>query len=284
MPKLKQFETLLIDEFEEDQFHLPPHSHTYYEIIYIKKGSGIHHINNNLLPYKQGNLFVISPEDQHYFDIKRHTQFVYIKFTDNYFNSNKNLSCDDLLVNSPEDFMRDQLLKETVLHFDEPCKTILKNTIDNITAYNCKADITHSPIVFYQILSIFGLIKETIRCMNLRTPSKNANNEQIASYIHQNIYYPKLVQIKVISNHFNIAESYFSSYFKRTFSISYREYIHNLRLSLLEKRFQNKQLSIKQIVDEFGFTDESHLSNYFKKRKHINPTHFQKNVLLKLDS
>ncbi|MDZ4329797.1 MAG: AraC family ligand binding domain-containing protein, partial [Flavobacterium sp.] len=88
MPKLNQFETLVIDEFEEDKFHLPTHSHTYYEIIYIVKGNGIHHLNNNLLSYKTGDLFVISPDDEHYFDIKKSTRFVFIKFTDNYFNSN----------------------------------------------------------------------------------------------------------------------------------------------------------------------------------------------------
>ncbi|MFH6969015.1 AraC family transcriptional regulator [Flavobacterium sp. FlaQc-28] len=276
MPKLNQFKTLVIDEFEDDKFHLPPHTHTYYEIIYIKKGNGIHHLNNNLLPYKSGDLFVISPEDEHYFDIKKTTRFVYIKFTDNYFNSNKNLFCDDLLLNTPEDFMRDKLLKETVLKLDDPCKTILKNTVENITAYNCKIDVTTSPIVFYQILSIFGLIKETIRGMNLQMKSAHIDNEQIATYIHQNIYQPKLVQIKVIAAHFNIAQTYFSAYFKRTFSISYRDYIHNLRTTLIEKRIHNNQLPIKQIAYEFGFTDESHLSNYFKKRKNMNPTDFKK--------
>jgi AraC-like DNA-binding protein len=251
MPKFNQFEKLVIHEFEDDVFPHVPHTHTYYEIIYIKKGNGVHHLNHNLLPYKSGDLFVISPEDEHYFEIKKRTRFVYIKFTDNYFDSNKNLFCDDLLLNTPEDFMRNKLLKETLLKLDDPCKTILKNTIENITAYNCKADVSSSPIVFYQILSIFGLIKETI-------------------------YHPKLVQIKVIADHFNIAQTYFSAYFKRTFAISYRDYIHNLRTTLIEKRIHNNQLPIKQIAHEFGFTDESHLSNYFKKRKNMKPTDYKK--------
>lgn len=276
MPKLNQFKTLMIDEFEEEKFHLPPHSHTYYEIIYIKKGSGIHHINNNLLSYKAGDLFVISPDDEHYFDIKKSTRFVYIKFTDNYFNSKQNLTCDEFLIHTPESFMRDKILKETVLKFDEPCKTILRNTVENITTYNHYIDVTNSPIVFYQILSLFGLIKETIRGMNLQMQSTHLDNEQIANYIHQNVYQPKLVQIKVIAEHFNIAQTYFSAYFKRTFSISYREYIHNLRMTLIEKRFHNNQLPIKQIAYEFGFTDESHLTNYFKKRKNMKPTDFKK--------
>jgi AraC-like DNA-binding protein len=276
MPKLNQFETLSIDEFEEEEFHLPVHSHTYYEIIYIKKGCGIHHLNNNLLSYKAGDLFVISPDDEHYFDIKKSTRFVFIKFTDNYFNSNKKLSCDEFLLNTPENFMRDKLLKETVLKLDDPCKTILKNTIENITAYNCKVDVSTSAIVFYQILSIFGLIKETMRSQNLHVNGNHIDNEQITSYIHQNIYNPKLVQIKAISEHFNIAQSYFSAYFKRSFSISYREYINALRLKLIEKRISNNHMPIKQIAYEFGFTDESHLSNYFKKRKNMNPSEFKK--------
>ncbi|MFW0738878.1 AraC family transcriptional regulator [Flavobacterium sp. T12S277] len=276
MPKFNQFEKLVIHEFEDDVFPHVPHTHTYYEIIYIKKGNGIHHLNHNLLPYKSGDLFVISPEDEHYFEIKKRTRFVYIKFTDNYFDSNKNLFCDDLLLNTPEDFMRNKLLKETLLKLDDPCKTILKNTIENITAYNCKTDVSSSPIVFYQILSIFGLIKETIRCMNLQLKSAPIDNEQIATYIHQNIYNPKLVQIKVIADHFNIAQTYFSAYFKRTFAISYRDYIHNLRTTLIEKRIHNNQLPIKQIAHEFGFTDESHLSNYFKKRKNMKPTDYKK--------
>ncbi|QOG03925.1 AraC family transcriptional regulator [Flavobacterium sp. MDT1-60] len=276
MPKLNQFKTLMIDEFEDEKFHLPLHSHTYYEIIYIKKGSGVHHLNNNLLPYKAGDLFVISPEDEHYFDIKKSTRFFYIKFTDSYFNSKQNLTCDEFLIHTPESFMRNKTLKETVLKLDDPCKTILKNTIENIAAYNCHTDVSNSPIVFYQILSIFGLIKETMRGLNLVVKGNSIDNEQITSYIHQNIYQPKLVQIKVIADHFNIAQTYFSAYFKRTFAISYRDYIHNLRTTLIEKRFHNNQLPIKQIAHEFGFTDESHLSNYFKKRKNMKPTDYKK--------
>ena len=61
--KLNQFESLLLDEFEEEKFHLPVHSHTYYELIYIVKGKGIHHINDNRLAYKTGDLFALSPDD-----------------------------------------------------------------------------------------------------------------------------------------------------------------------------------------------------------------------------
>jgi len=272
MKKLNQFDTLVIDEFEEDKYHLPRHSHTYYEIIYIIKGSGIHQLNKNLLPYQVGDLFVLSTDDEHYFDIKKTTRFFFIKFTDTYFNSNKKLACDEFLLNTPENFMRDKSLKENVLKLDKTCASILKNTIDNIRSYNSKANISTSPIVFHQILSIFGLIKESLQQQNIKITGSGIDNDQIISYIHQNIYKPKLVQIKNIAAHFNISQSYFGAYFKRNFTISYREYCNKLRTQLIEKRILNKQLSMKQIAYEFGFTDESHLSNYFKKQRNLKPS------------
>lgn len=271
-----QFDTLAIDEFEEDKFHLPKHSHTYYEIIYIIKGSGIHHLNKNLLPYQAGDLFVISTDDEHYFDIKKTTRFFFIKFTDTYFNSNKKLACDEFLLNTPENFMRNQSLKESVLKLDKNCASILKNTIDNLRTYNSKADISTSPIAFYQILSIFGLIKESLQQQNIKITGSGIDNEQIIAYIHQNIYNPKLVQIKTIAEHFSISQSYFGSYFKRNFDISYREYCNQLRTQLIEKRILSRQLSMKQIAYEFGFSDESHLSNYFKKKRNLNPSAVKK--------
>jgi AraC-like DNA-binding protein len=276
MKKLNQFDTLVIDEFEEDKFHLPKHSHTYYEIIYIIKGSGIHRLNNNLLPYQAGNLFVLSTDDEHYFDIKKTTRFFFIKFTDTYFNSNKKLACDEFLLNTPENFMRDKSLKENILKLDTTCASILKNTIDNIRTYNSKADISTSPIVFHQILSIFGLIKESLQQQNIKITGSGIDNDQIISYIHQNIYKPKLIRIKTIAEHFYISQSYFGTYFKRNFSISYRDYCNKLRTQLIEKRILNKQLSMKQIAYEFGFTDESHLSNYFKKQRNLKPSSVKK--------
>jgi len=274
--KLNQFESLMLDEFEEDKFHLPVHSHSYYELIYIVKGNGVHHLNQNLLPYTAGDLFAISPDDHHYFDIHSTTRFVFIKFTDSYFSTKKNLYSDDMLISTPEQIMRERLLKESVLQLDEPCRTILKNTVENITAYNCRKDISSSPIIFFQVLSIFGLIKEAISKMTVDVQGTAFDNRQVVSYIHQNIYFPGKVQIKAVAGNFNIAPSYFSAWFKRNFELTYRDYINNLRTKLIEQRIKGRNMPIKQIAHEFGFTDESHLSNYFKKRKNIKPSEYGK--------
>lgn len=272
-----QFEALLLDEFEDETFHLPEHSHTYYELIYIRKGSGKHRLNGRLIPYEAGDLFAISPDDQHYFEIAESTRFVYIKFTDSYFATKKSLASDEMLLNTPENFMRDKRLKENALRLDEPCRSILENTVNNIVAYNCRQDVSQSPIVFYQILSIFGLIREAIG--NDAPAHKGiCDNRRLIAFIHENVYDPEAVQVRNIAREFHIAESYFGAYFRRNFGISYREYVKELRTKLIEKRLSGGNVSVSQIADEFGFSDKSHLTNFFKKRKDQRPSDFAKEM------
>ena len=272
--KKTQFDTLLIDDMDREQYNLPEHSHTYYEMIYVLKGSGQHFLNKNIFNYKAGDLFLISPEDKHYLVFGKPSRLVFIKFTDAYFHDNKHLSPDSFMTNTPESIMRKQILKEEKLIFDEPCKSILRKTIENILAYNCKNDISTSPLVFFQILSIFGLIREAAKESNIRINDGIPKKEDLISYINQNIYNPEMIRIKAIASHFNISQNYFSAYFKRNFDISFRDYINDYRIKLIEKRMSSKQNTIKQIADEFGFSDESHLTNYFKKLRKVSPTKY----------
>jgi|SRR6218665_1052899 len=270
--KKVQFEQLVIHDYEERTFHLPPHSHTYYELVYIHKGSGVHLLNRNRFPYKKGDLFIISPEDKHYFEIDKSTRFTFIKFTDEYFSGHKMYYEADAFVSlAPESIMRNKLLKEVKLKMDEPCISILKNTIENIVAYNCKKDIVRSPLMFYQILSILGLIKESAARLNIRIDNGQPEKEELISYIHQHIYEPSLIRIKSIAAHFDISPTYFSDYFKNKFGISYRNYINDYRISIIEKRLVVSSITISQIADEFGFTDESHLNKFFKRHYGIGP-------------
>jgi len=279
MGRFTQFDALVIKDFEEEVFHLPAHGHTYYELIYIYKGTGFHLINNSAVPYKEGSLFMISPEDEHQFEITKSTRFIIMKFTDVYFDTKGHHPYSKNFEVIPEEIMRLKLLKEVKLEFGKPYRTLLHQTIKNIILYNGFKNAGFSPFIQQQLLSIFGLIKEVMMTAD-HSDHQVPNREAIISFIHQNIYYPKSYSIKNIAGHFNIANSYFSDYFKRNFGISYRDYINQYRVKLIENRINAGQMSLKQIAAEFGFTDESHLSNYFKTHHLLRPRDYRKKLQL----
>jgi len=276
MSRLKQFEPLVIHEFEESEFHLPIHSHTYYELIYIFKGNGIHHINNRDIHYKSGDLFMIAPGDEHHFTIRKSTRFAFIKFTDHYFNNAKYHSADEYFLIRPELLMTNNLLKEVKLVFDQPCNTILRKTVENIIDYNCRKDISTSPLMFYQILSLFGLIREAMAKLAIRIDNGQPDNDELISYIHKHIYEPQKISVSEVAERFNISKTYFGDYFKRNFEINYRDYISGYKMKLIENRVLSGKLTLKQIADEFGFNNESHLSHFFKKKNQKSPSEFRR--------
>lgn len=273
--KRKQFKSLEIDSFEAMEYPLPRHSHTYYELVYIFKGCGDHHINQIIQPYKAGDLLMLSPGDEHYFDIKKCSKFAFIKFNDSYFESNKHLCPDTIMTASPVDMMRNALLKEEKLYFDEPCKTILRKTVENILDYNQICEVTTSPIMFFQVLSLFGLIREASLKLNVRIDNGIPSQEDLISFVHQNIYNPEQIRIDTIAQHFNISPTYFSAYFRRNFDVSYRNYVNDYKTKLIERRIESGQMNMKQIAFEFGFTDVSHLTNFFKKQRNLSPTDYK---------
>ena len=95
-----QFESLVVTEWDVETFPLQRHKHSFYEMIYIREGQGVHVLNNNYFPYQSGDIFIVSPEDQHFFEIEKRTKFTFIKFTDSYFAKHKQHGPDAVFFSS----------------------------------------------------------------------------------------------------------------------------------------------------------------------------------------
>lgn len=271
MKRCSQLEPLKIVDVIEAEYSCELHAQDHFEVIYIHYGSGVHVFNEATVPYGKGDLFLLAPGDRHYFTVHAITRFTYIKFTPGYFEFHSHSAKNPSYEITPTAIMQIQWLKRDKITVKEPCQTILKNTFENLILYNSTIDVARSPIVYYQILSIFGMIKEYLEARSIEVKKQTPTNAHIAAYIQENIYNRELIGIKSVAKHFNISPAYFSTYFKRNFGISYREYLEKLLLQLIKQRLQTKEIKLKQIAEEFGFTDISHLSKFFKKNEGINP-------------
>lgn len=265
MKKLRQFDTLVIEELTKEEFHQPTHGQTYYEVIYIFSGEGIHHLNTTRTAYQADDLFFVSPEDTHFLEIKSVTHFGVIKFTDSYFKENQNFMLSNMLQNRPELMMKNKAFKEQKLVTDDFHRQQIRRTIQNLIEWQSGNGLDRSPFVFFQILSVFGIFQEAWIQSN-RLLEWEPTKESLISYIHAHVYDPERIRIKSVADTFHISPHYFSNYFKTNFGISYRQYINNYRIKLIESRIKSG-LSQRQIADEFGFNDESHLSHFFKKQQ-----------------
>jgi AraC-like DNA-binding protein len=101
-------------------------------------------------------------------------------------------------------------------------------------------------------------------------------SQEIEQYIQQNIYFPDKLQIRSIADQFQISANYFGAFFKKRYSKSYKVYIDDIRIKLVEDRLASNRYTMKQIVEELGFNDESHLTNFYKKKRNITPSSYKR--------
>src|SRR5476651_2278776 len=93
----------------KDEWHLPVHKHTHYELQYIIRGKGQHVINDQAYNYQKGNLFILPPQDSHFFIFQEKTVICVIKFHEGFF----------------EEFLQDADFKQLLTRFSSPHRKII---------------------------------------------------------------------------------------------------------------------------------------------------------------
>lgn len=267
MKRFKQFDPLIIDDFEVDQWPYPLHNHNHYEIIFVAHGKGNHHLNNHLMPYQEGDLFLLGPEDEHEFLLETKSRFIYFKFIKPYLSEVSDFPLPeswnqhvDRLLQSPE------RKNGNLLHQPED-RTEVCRLMGIISDEYARKGELHQRVIF-QLFTIVVLI--VIRNLKgqtrLREVRKASIAEHLLEYVEANIYDPTKLTLGNLSDHFHYSPNYLSSLFKTTIGLSLREYIGNYRYKLISERMKFGQVPQKQLVSEFGFVDESHLHKFMKSR------------------
>ncbi|WP_054024574.1 helix-turn-helix domain-containing protein [Bacillus sp. FJAT-28004] len=84
------------------------------------------------------------------------------------------------------------------------------------------------------------------------------------------------VSLKVIAMELGISQVQLTRLFKHEFHTTPSAYAANLRMDKIKLMLVNSSLTLAQIAEQCGFTDEHHLSKSFKKTYGMNPSSYRK--------
>jgi len=93
-------------------------------------------------------------------------------------------------------------------------------------------------------------------------------------YIDEN--YTKAIDVKELAKREHISYAYFRTIFKQKTGTSPNQYIIMLRLRNASLLLKQTDLSIKEIAESMGFSDQMYFSRIFKKRFGMTPKDFRK--------
>ncbi|MCD0464632.1 AraC family transcriptional regulator [Flavobacterium sp. ENC] len=266
-----------VDFKEFEQFPKIERKNNFFELIYVVDGTGIQIINNNKFQYQKGNLFLVTPQDVHSFEILTPTKFFFLRFNEYYIKTNSQNG-------QAETVLRMEYILQNASHrpgcilknkIDKPLIALL---IESIISEQLNQQIYHQKITEQIVNTIITVVARNI-ALKLPKNIKESTGEmvlEILHYIQENIFNPKELKSDRISGHFNISLHYLGKYFKKQTGETLQEYIANYKLRLIEARLLNSDMRINEIADELHFSDESHLNKVFRKHKGMNPSEFRK--------
>jgi len=260
MKRYYQYQPLIISDFQAVHWPHPEHNHNHYELIYIKEGTGVHVIHQTRYPYQTGAIFLLGPEDEHYFEIGERTHFIYLKFTgpDLY---------KDIGGMHPYIQKLEYLIKSRQTHLSgfqlSPKDENTAGQVFSVIA-GLKDDIFHNePLIWMQVLAVAVILHRNMP--ELRpTTERSRDMQAVFCYLHKYIYTPEKLKAAVMAAHFNTTADYIGPYFKRNAGLTLRNYIREYRKILINQRVASGRYSLKEIALEFGLTDESHVSKLMK--------------------
>lgn len=247
----------------------------YFQLVYVVSGSGRQWVNDNVTPYQTGDLFLLTPDDSHSFDVFETTEFLLVKFNNSYIHD-KQLGSDN--IQRMEYVLSNARHKTGYVLYNESDKWLVKTITESIIRESINDDL-YSKEMLQQLMNTLILI--VARNIASYLPKKinditDTKIVEILQYIQTNIYAPEKLRINTISLEFGLTETYVSRYFKKHTENTLQEYITQCRMNLIENRLRYSDMRIGEIAFELGFTDESHLNRFFNKNKHMNPSEYRK--------
>ena len=276
-----------IDFFELDNFPLeilkrdpqptfPKHSHQFFELVIVTKGSAIHKINDISSVIKVGDIFILKKNIEHEFCEKRNLSLINIifdpsKLFPNNWETNDLPGFKALLYLEPE-YLLAHSDKSRLRVIGRNFQKVL-DLIDELERELQKKESGYqlvSKTIFMHLLYLLARAYTHSNSSHSMLLVKIAN---VINYIDQhfkeNIKFDDLAKIAKMSIR------NFQRTFKKANGISAQQYLLNKRLQHSLILLKNPNLQISEIAFKSGFSDSNYFSKQFKNKYKLSPKKFK---------
>jgi len=253
-----------------------PHTHEYFQIYYIAKGTLIHYIETTSSKLHQSDMFIIPPGTVHYVSPEENTVFYSFSFMPDFFDETKQ---NNKLVSL---FLRNLLTNKNILpkvsidsedvYFIE---SIMKKMLCEFNAKNFGfSEIIHA----YAVLLISVLARNYFEKNTL--PEYFENSKQFVmhciEYIENN--FADKITLDEISKRSAMSKNSFCELFYKITGHSFNSYLNICRIKKAAEYIKDGY-KITAIYGLCGYSDFSTFYRNFKKIMSVSPMEYKKNNL-----
>lgn len=244
-----------------------PHTHDFYEIIYVIRGEFEHSYDGkNYTTLKTGDCVIVVPEASHTFYGEPSNYFKRDFLVDRSFFKEQ---CDNMvgLYNAIH-----EKYSTTIVNFSLEEISFLEKQLKAINVQNdINVKISLGSIFLYMFFSKF-----LSACQQSdATSPKSTLISKIIEILNMNQHITNPLQ--GIQNRLHYSPAYICHYFKNQTGMTITEYANEIKLKHAAFYLTNTSLSLREICDRIGYESLSYFHKLFQKKYNMTPSQYRKN-------
>jgi AraC family transcriptional activator of pobA len=268
--KETQFVIVPFEHLNEPSPFLWPHKHNFYEILWIRKGSSKHFVDNQELNLTEDSIYFMSPGQAHHFEHYEAINGDVIMFSEEFFVLNfTNKEAIRKLA-----FLHNSY-KNSGIVLDEQSKATLQPVLKLI--YEEFARSNFSKIVISSLLYVFFEVLQR-KYFDQQTKEKIIGTHVIISDKFRTLveaHYRTQHQLSFYGSSLFVTPHYLNEAVKKAVGKTASEFIRDRIILEAKRMLVQTHIPIGEIADELGFKDFSYFSRHFKKYNQVSPEQFR---------
>lgn len=257
----------------------------FFEIVQILDGEGVRVVNRNRFPYSKGSIFLFTPLDCRGFEMSKPTRFCSIRFSEVFLAKCKNAQdrerISSWLRQLEHIFYHHNRFERVLIKQPADCQMISTMIGNMVQEYEGKQPYYEENLQHF-ITLVLNMIARNVADGKLTVdadPEPEPLINRMLLHVHENINDPDKLRISYLAKQFNLSANYVGEYFRKLTGESLQQYITQYKMQLVQHRLANSTLTVSQIADELGFSDESHLNKQFRKHSGgVSPLEYRKSA------
>ncbi len=268
--KEQQFVIVPFQELNRPAPFVWPHKHSFYEILWIRKGAAKHFVDNQELDLSADTIYFMSPGQTHHFEKYEAVNGDSIMFTEEFFIWNftnkealQQLSFLDNSYKSPN------------IKLDSQTKGVLEPLLKLLYAEFKRPD--------YSKLAISSMLYVFLNSLQRVYRDQRDNNHLPSNYLAIFNDFKRMVeqhykaqeQLSVYASELCITAHHLNEVVKNVTGKTAGEFVRDRLLLEAKRMLVQSHLQIGQIAHELGFKDFSYFSRHFKKHNKLSPEQYR---------
>ena len=250
------------------------HNHDFVEIVYIIEGTGRHRVNDEEFDVKAGDLLFVNYGCTHAFRVDEKMVAYNLMIRVDYFTKNM-IKGDNLFymlaLTSFEKIQHELNDKSPLVSFDYSERDDIVGLFRSIERELSKNELGKALILDSYVNVI---LCKVFRKIFVRNGEKDLLIPQdILDYIAE--HFNERISLSDLSQRCFYNPAYFSRLFKKTFNMSFTDYIMDLRLKRCCELLKNSDYTIERIIEECGFSDRNTFYERFKNKYGCTPSEYR---------